>query len=132
MDAPYTATGVAQSSVGFSNNNAVVLIFTVPQGKTSGYAKFSFSEAGGGAVTRTISMSTQPCDWSAANAVGGTTSPWTPLEGASSSGQFMAGVGPGGLVAGTTYFVNIKNVDASGAPTCFSGNCDIVTNFQGR
>jgi hypothetical protein len=132
MDEPYTATGSTQSSSGFSNNNAVVMVFTVPAGKTTGYAKVSLAEAGGTAVTRTVSMSTQPCDWSAANAVGGTTSPFNPLVGVSSSGQFMAGIGPGGLQAGQTYFFNIKNADVSGAPTCFSGNCDVVTNFQGR
>jgi hypothetical protein len=121
---PYNGRMSTQSSVGFANNNAVVLVFTVPANKTSGYVRISFAEAGGSAIVRTVALSPNPCDWDPADAISG-------VYGVTSSGQFTAGVGGGGLQPGTIYYFNIKNADFTGTPSCYSGNCDVVTVFLG-
>jgi hypothetical protein len=125
LDHPYTGSISTLSSSGFSDASAVVVVFTVPANKTSGYVRLSLAEAGGTAVIRTVALSTGPCDWNPENAVAGQYAVTT-------SGQFVAPVGGSGVQPGTTYYFSIKNVDGAGEPTCSSGNCDVVTSFIGK
>jgi hypothetical protein len=109
------------SSTGFNNSNYVALKVVVAANAAQ-YIKLSFAESGGGPVSRTVTLSSKPCDW---------TNYIQKYQG--SGGQLTTGVNTTpGVVPGSTYYYNIRNTEADGSWSCHSGNCDVVTNFVGK
>jgi hypothetical protein len=111
--------------VGFGNNDIVVATFTTPAVMTTGGKNFQIAVVHypGPNATRTIALSTAPCDFSSSLVPGKSTAANdTPyLIGSATKSVGVV------LLPNTKYYLNIKNLTTSGAPSCGSddGNCPI-------
>lgn len=102
---------------GFATNTILVVPFTVPPGySATGTGNFAIHEYGSAAISRTITLSTSPCDFRL-NSYPDPTGNSGPMADVLSSGniywslQSVSGTNPpvAKLVPGTTYYLNFAN-----------------------
>jgi len=134
VDVPWLPLGggrqfTTSGNSGFGWNDALVVRFTVPAGKTSTASGYlALAEWGGGPSFHVAAISASPCDFTQ-----GAPNPWY-IDGNKVAGtntlqpEFMVGgTWPGFPVLnpGTTYYLNVRNISC---PT--GSNCDLFIDFK--
>ncbi|MEP7206593.1 MAG: hypothetical protein ABI920_06620 [Casimicrobiaceae bacterium] len=115
---------IASANFGsFTNTSIAVVTFTT--GANTGSGSVSFAEFASGPVDRTASLSTSPCtfDTQAITTRYGTGNTITFQVGGTNSRKPV-------LQPNTTYYMNVKNINYYGNPTCFGSSCDIRADVQ--
>jgi hypothetical protein len=101
-------------------SSPVVAKITIPSGVASGLGSFTVYELNASLPTRKYTISTTPCDESAAVlAVGYATNPRVNFATITNPYGYPA------LLGGGTYYFNLWNKNESGALTCSSGTCGV-------
>lgn len=116
---------------GFGPHTALVMQFTVPP-EPATYAtpgNVSFAEFGDPATIRQQTISLSRCDFRAVDATGAN-GPVAKSEGSTTVIGFNAGVLPPNLVAGATYYLNIRNYSSDLGTTCSTGACNGSVTFN--
>ena len=117
---------------GFDNNTIVVARFTTPASTAPGV----FASIGGGEwvdqpTARTASLSTTACDFPSPNPLG----KYATLNQGQQTPSVVYAVGGTSRVyailqPSTTYFFNVKNVNALGTPSCTRTTCNMFIELQ--
>lgn len=124
---------VLTSSIGeFSDNVASFRIIAPVPRRSNAETSITFVEFQGPATTRELVLSTQPCDFSNTNTVKDQNG-----QPATSTGMISPGVilrslpGRDGVVItpGVPYYINVKNRDPQGGPTCTT-DCIMQGTFR--
>jgi hypothetical protein len=118
---------------GFTGTTALVIRFTAPAGApaTSSYGHITSAEYVDPPTARTAVLSTNACDFT--NTIG---SPYYAQYGSTIDLSLRVGGVPVyayhdlRMVPGTTYYLNVKNYNAVGSPTCSAGTCNMIINWQ--
>jgi hypothetical protein len=133
LDLPWTAQSKAVTS-GFGNDTIVVGRFTTgASAPGANYpANVSSIEYVDPSATRTAALSTSPCDLTGAGLNGAAVTvsvgpSWTYQIGGTAPVTFRTST-PTRVVLqpSTTYYVNIVNRNASGAPSCGTTTCNMI------
>ena len=119
------------TTTGFGNDAIVVARFTTPANTAPGvFATISSGEWGDQPTFRTAALSTTPCDFTSPNPLGR----YATLIGSQEPAVVYAVGGTSRVYAilqpSTTYYLNIKNVNALGAPSCTSTTCNMFVELQ--
>lgn len=119
----------------FAWNGAWTVRFTVPSTPTSGaFGTLSTSEFNGPPTSREVTVSSTACDFRTTD-LAGTNGPYGRAIGNTATLNFTIGPGSStvaGLMAGQTYYFNIRNYNPSnGTITCSSAQqrCDALANI---
>jgi hypothetical protein len=102
----------------FGNNDIVIAKFTTPASFAANNGWLGVAEYGGTQVKRTVALSTTACDF------GSFIAKPTP------SNAPMIWFASTPVAPNTTYYVNIRNANASGGASCSLGNCPILVKLQ--
>ena len=135
IDIPYNTASPAQiNSVDFppgmnAGTAVVVRLGAFPVGTVhAAYGRITGSEYSGDPATiRTAVLSTNSCDWN--NTIGNSFAyqqvgiGWGWDLSVAAVGTYSPGIL--NMAAGTTYYINVKNIDAQGNNTC-SGSCNMT------
>jgi hypothetical protein len=113
---------------GFGPNDALVIKIVAPTGTISAApGSLAGAEYGGGPVQRFATLSTSPCDFSGSSWF---VNKWT---GPTISVGLKVGGGPApytGLVQpGVPFFLNIRNTNQYGQPSCSGSQCNMFFHF---
>jgi hypothetical protein len=122
-------TTIVTSDYGDFGGNIVVVEVKVPATGFSGTKTSSWAEYQSGGTSRYASFSTKPCDFSRTNALVNGYQQAALKAGVGFNFQYRVGTANGftlGVVAGQTYYLNIKNADSNGnGNTCTIDNCSM-------
>lgn len=117
---------------GFRGNDAVVVRITVPAGLRSlAPGAIKMGEWGGGPVNRYATLTTTPCDFAGrtrfVDFFSGT-SIEVPL--AVGSPAPVPGIWGASLQPGQVYYLNVRNTNDKGVPSCVGGTCNLFVEFN--
>ncbi|MDR2172720.1 MAG: hypothetical protein LBE32_00680 [Burkholderiales bacterium] len=128
---PWGNSGGVVADAG-GKEGVVVAKFTVPAAEKSGSKAITVAEAGTGAIVRTITVSRAACDFRSLVDFGGTKGPMISRSSANFKEFFLTAGAVAGYptLAPGTYYVNIRNVNASGVNTCKAGACPMTIRVQ--
>ena len=116
---------------GFMCNDAIVVDFVAPAAgdKSLSLQMFQTNSPTGMSALRTVTLSTQPCDWAvpaSANALYASNTVQTAVLSLRTDG--VTSWGWINLVPGQTYYLNVMNF-VNGQNMCTSGRCDVFFSF---
>jgi hypothetical protein len=116
------------AEAGGFDGNILSVRFTVPAtGASTSLKTTSWVEFGAGAVVREAVFSTKACDFSSANALKSSFgAAFRSVDNIRFSFLYKvgaAGSSNAGLVAGQSYYINVRNKTSAGADTCGYGDC---------
>ena len=116
----------------FGNDAIVVARFTTPANTAPGvFASISSGEWGDQPTARDAALSTTACDFPSPNPLGR----YATLNAGQQTPSVVYAVGGTSRVyailqPSTTYYFNVKNVNALGAPSCTGSTCNIFVELQ--
>ncbi len=137
--ATWGQAGSWQSSQAGNFGDGAVWVFklAVPAGTPNSFVtgRFTVSEYQGAATPRQLTISTQPCDFRLKDYTG-VNGPLAVSNGSTAEISYLVGApfvfGPAGLIAGQTYYINVRNwqLDPSPQASCGQTSCNALMNDQ--